>query len=475
MQQPLRLCLRTTNQNMDGTGTRRSEDDGVVVADLHNDVAYDNNNSTSSTNTTTVPFFLPSPLFSDNATSSYYNSSSSKTIHVDGSFILNNTTDTMMITSRSAPEDPAIYRYSIIPSAVLSGVCSMFVIYHSTAVRRTTMTRRRRTSSRRSAGGGAVTTTTTTPTSLRRRPKSTFYRLLFMLCFCDILSSTTITIEQFVTVVEPGHWSCEASGFVKLVGVTCGSGYNAFLSTYFYLVVCRGWREASTIRHFEPYIHCFTVLWTIYLFLGIFLGVYNPGGTGGCWSTPYPPGCQGAEECIRGEPWGWIYDLSTSVGFLMTLTILIVSNTAIYCKVRRREQSARRFRFMGLTGLTGTIATDNGNNEGPTSSAMAVATAATVAETATTTRRPRRWESKFGPCFARWFGINRDSRRPPVVPVGNKTRQVATQSVYYCGGYMAVYLIAFLHGISTGGYQHYNAWWYPIVRIAQEVTFPLQG
>ena len=403
---------------MNGTGT--------LIEDWHDDTY--NNSTFPLIENDTSSFTTISTADDDDIVTALSSSSSS------ADTIINATATTDIIIT-----DPVFYGYMTIPSALLSALCSIFVIYHSSAV-------------------------------TQRRKKTTFHRLLLMLCACDLLSSTTLTLEPFVTKTDfteedeifGGHWSCEASGFVKLLGVTCGSGYNAFLSTYFYLVVCRGWRDDYTLCNFEPYAHCVVIIWAIYLLIGIFLEVYNPGGTGGCWSTPYPPGCQG-EECIRGEPWGWIYDLSTSVGFLMSLTTLIVTNTAIYCKVRKREQSTRRFHFSGTT-----------------EDQIEVSTSPAAATAAATTSPSRPWRDfNLGSSSNRSFttggggGSSRDFR--PLAAVGNKTRQVASQSFYYCGGYLSVYLITFLHGICTGGKQNYDAWWYPIVRTAQEITFPLQG
>ena len=220
--------------------------------------------------------------------------------------------DTAMTTA--AIVEPEFYRYVSVPPALFSACCSIFVIYHSTIV---------------------------------TLQKKTFHRLLVMLCAFDILSSTTLALEPFTTISSPpGHWTCDTSGFVKVLGVTCGSTYNAALSFFYYVVICRGWKDEYIACRLELMVHMFVVVWSGYLAFGIYLGVYNAAVSSGCWSTPYPSGCQEG-ECIRGEPWAWIYDTSTTVGFLTVVSILITTNTAIYCKVRRQERSNRRFDVQG--------------------------------------------------------------------------------------------------------------------------------
>lgn len=57
----------------------------------------------------------------------------------------------------------------------------------------------------------------------------------------------------------------------------------------------------------------------------------------------------------------------------------------------------------------------------------------------------------------------------------SKIRQVAGQSILYCAGFLGAYIVTLVHTLATGGVQHYNAPWYPPVRIVQEIMYPLQG
>ena len=333
--------------------------------------------------------------------------------------------------------EPAYYQYCSIPSALLSASCSLFVLYHATSVSHT---------------------------------RKTFHRLLSTLCFCDVLSSMTLTLEPFVTVKDPlGHWTCNASGFVKILGVTCGSCYNAFLSTYFYLVVCRGWRDEYAAKNFEPYVHVLMVLWISYFGVGIPLDVYNPSGTAGCWPTAYPPGCLG-DDCIRGNEWGWTYNASTSVGFVFNLFVLIGTNTAIYCKVRRRVRSNQRFTFPRSVPTGG-----GGRRRGGEGDEEEGRDGGSTRSWREFCLRSASFRNNFNSSSFRSTSSRESRRQQQETAARNKARQVAAQSFYYCGGYLAIYFITFTHGIFTGGYQHYDAWWYPMVRVAQEITFPLQG
>jgi hypothetical protein len=140
-----------------------------------------------------------------------------------------------------------------------------------------------------------------------------------------------------------------------------------------------------------------------------------------------------APVCIRGDPWGWILDVCTTAGFVTCLFVLIVSNMAIYCKVRKLLRANERYshasRSLSVTESSGNLdSSRNGVNDGIVTS-----------------------------------GSNR-----------GKCRQVAIQSFLYCGGFLATYILSFLTGTVVQP-SHHGTWWYVMLRCLQEILFPLQG
>lgn len=159
------------------------------------------------------------------------------------------------------------------------------------------------------------------------------HRALIGLCIFDILSSTTLFLEPF------GHWTCTVGGFFKVMGITCGSFCNCGLSNFFVGVICREWKDAFTVSCFEWPLHSIMGAVVICWIVGIPLQVCNPTSLG-CWTVAYPEGCATAASwkttapaCVRGDPWGWICDTSTTIGFLIAVLILLSTNLAIFTKV----------------------------------------------------------------------------------------------------------------------------------------------
>lgn len=376
---------------------------------------------------------------------------------------------------------PSFYQYIKVPSAILSFLCSTLVVWHVHGMSRkddgTTNPRAGVTRSRRRSVSAVSSTTT-------RFLGSTYHRILIGVCVLDMVASFTLTLESWLVQTDPvGHWTCSASGFLKVVGITCGSSYNAALATYFYVIICRNWRQDKLVlQRLELPWHAFIFSLVAFWTSGFWLLVYNPSGESGCWAVAYPQGCTTTEKdlttfsnlndtqptlrglaetfshngstlqsahnssdaadsipCTRGGNFGWIFDIVTSVGFVVVVFILLTCNIAIFRNVRRQESRNQLYRFDDYHRHHQLRRENSSTLSQPT-------------ETAT-------------------VPSSRKSRRAR----NTQTARVATQSFLYCGGYLAVYLTVFLHNIATGGVQHYKAAWYPLVRSFQEVMFPLQG
>ena len=149
------------------------------------------------------------------------------------------------------------FTYVKIPSAMLSLACSVFIVQH---VART----------RLFAASGTRQRT-------RVRQGKCFPRMLIGLCAFDGFSSLALILEPIVALGTPqlpvGHWTCTASGFTKMAGVTCGATYNALISVYFYLVVVRSWTDDYVVKWFEPAGHAFVAMWFLFWVSGMPLEV----------------------------------------------------------------------------------------------------------------------------------------------------------------------------------------------------------
>lgn len=332
-----------------------------------------------------------------------------------------------MIPTALAAEGLPIYDYVMTPSAFVSAVCSGLVIYHIVASRRKT------SASRPHRGAGS------------QKAAATFHRLLLGLCVYDVLSSATMLFEPYTTQVDIiGHWTCSASGFFKVLGFSCASIYNAGLSTFSFLIVCRNWKDEALSTYFEPLMHVIIAALTLFLGTGIFFEVYNPSTTAGCWAGAYPQGCNeedSLEECQRGDPWGPIVELMASGGLIIVMITLVVTHSAIFCTVRSQERRLHRYDFKNSASTETTQASRRSNSQWRTSGSQAM----------------------------------NSSQQGEVRRKDSKLRKVASQSMVYCLGFLGAYMVALVHTLVTGGVQHYDAVWYPPVRILQEILFPCQG
>jgi len=381
----------------------------------------------------------------------------------------------------AAATSPVFYYYLKAPSALLSVVCSSFVIYHVVQSSRRQGQRQQqqqRLPRRQQQQQG--------------RNHGTFYRLLIGLCSFDILSSTALFLEPFIKQNDiPGHWTCTAGGLFTVTGITGSSFYNCGLSTFYFVVVVRDWSNATILSHLERPLHLLVSTLVIYWLVGIPLEVYNPTNVaGGCWAIAYPENCTKVATattpaCIRGDPWGRIYDLTTTIGFILTVLILLSTNLAIFCKVRSQENRTERYQRFdtvapGRTTATAPLpesAAAAGNTIGSSFQRNGTDIDPTDTRTVPDNGNNDNTNNSMGNGrqFRRQRTLSSFSENSRTTKTKSKARQVAIQSYLYCGGYLAIYIVTFLHASISGGVQHYDAWWYPIVRTLQEITLPLQG
>jgi hypothetical protein len=353
----------------------------------------------------------------------------------------------------------------LIPS-VVSLTCSIFIIQHVT---RTGLLSPRNLSQGRT----------------RMQKGNSSPRMIIGMSFFDIISSLTFFIQSLVIMFAPmppvGHWSCSLLGFTKLMGICCASSYNAFLSTYFYLVVVRNWTEDYVATRFEPFTHVFVGGMIVVWIAAIPLEAFNPEneqptvsqsqafmvalppgqlvivlsatvrrrwhslmffGTSPqnqCWPRVYPVGCtsdgvDGTPVCIRGDPWGHRFDVFSTFGFITTVVLLLATNIALYCSVRSTEQRSRRYQpSISSSNRLNTLSTE--------------------------------------------IRADEDSRPFQQIFPKDKTKEVAVQSFLYCSGFLATYFVTFIMGVSglENNSDYIGQWWLEMLLVLRGITFPLQG
>lgn len=178
---------------------------------------------------------------------------------------LDETADDFLSTVNDDDSNSSIRSYQFVPElipSIISFSCSIFIIQHVT---RTRLLEPNRNSSRQRT---------------RTQQGNSFPRLIIGMCVFDAISSLTLFTQPLAALFTPvplvGHWSCSLLGFTKLLGISCSSGYNAFMSTYFYFVVVRNWTEEYIAACFEPLSHAFVGVMIMIWIAAIPLEAFNP-------------------------------------------------------------------------------------------------------------------------------------------------------------------------------------------------------
>ena len=171
-----------------------------------------------------------------------------------------------------------------------------------------------------------------------------YERLMLGLSSLDILNSLRLIIfaPVFHPFTEPST-ACTVEGFIVSLALA-GPMYNAVLSVYYFLVVVYGVSSQRISRHYEAWLHATPIVYGISgAFLGLGMGVFNPKQDNIiCWAAEWPPRCSG-DDCDRGalaQLYEYIVGLVPLVGILM---VLVVTNTAIYMKVRRVLRKTEKY------------------------------------------------------------------------------------------------------------------------------------
>ncbi|KAL7530998.1 hypothetical protein ACHAXR_003793 [Thalassiosira sp. AJA248-18] len=142
----------------------------------------------------------------------------------------------------------------------------------------------------------------------RKKLTLAYHRILLAMSIGDwVLSFSSFFLttwpipwwEEGVFANKGNMATCQAQGFfVQLSALS--SLYNAYLATYYVLIVRYNWKEPD-IKKFEYGAHIFTFLFSLGTAIAaVPLTLYNNYVNALCWISESPQGCVG-DECVRGE------------------------------------------------------------------------------------------------------------------------------------------------------------------------------
>ena len=140
--------------------------------------------------------------------------------------------------------------------------------------------------------------------------------------------------------------SCRFQGFFIVFAHATGS-YNAMLSTYFYMTICRGVKAETWVRY-ERIFHVF--IFTMFMSLsiiGVIIKVYNP-IFAFCFISSFPPGCEmgpGSPPCERWPPEtiGYMHEIWGQGAVQISIAVVCVTNYLIWRKIKRQGQAMERY------------------------------------------------------------------------------------------------------------------------------------
>lgn len=178
----------------------------------------------------------------------------------------------------------------------------------------------------------------------------TYHRLLLAISICDVLGSGAYGFGVLPVPRETGlegargtTATCTAQGFFINTFVTGVLFYNAGLMIYFLVTIRYGWTEAFVARRLEPIIHFVAIFLPLGQSIsGLFLEIFNPIGFGAfCFVSPYPVLCGVFDNaCTRGLAAKRLYTAFCTIPEAISLAIIYVSITLIYCTVRSQARRA---------------------------------------------------------------------------------------------------------------------------------------
>lgn len=192
-----------------------------------------------------------------------------------------------------------------------------------------------------------------------------FHRLLFGLCFFDIIASIGYALSTSMSPKETSYYvwnasgnmaSCNFQGFLHILG-NYGCLYNVSLCAYYLAVIKYSMSDEDIRKKIEPFLHGVPIICSIvFAISGLAVSVYNAGPMSGtCLPTIYaPPHCLGRDylqipegyniPCYRGLHSARIFGAVTFVpAFIAAPLSIIVFMTLVYRSVLRKERKMNQY------------------------------------------------------------------------------------------------------------------------------------
>jgi hypothetical protein len=200
----------------------------------------------------------------------------------------------------------------------------------------------------------------------RKKLKSVKYRILFALCFTDLINSLVFVFWSLpIPKGTPGVWgalgtkaTCDAQAVFIHFG-NIGSFYNAALALYFYKSLCYSMKDEQIAKRYEKWIHIVSIGWCLGTAIAALQqDLYSFNGLG-CWMAPEPLRCHRRDgvDCIRGENvyiFIWLYN---GIPDLLLCNFIVYAMYKIYMKVK--EVSGRAEKWSIATASASIIASSS--------------------------------------------------------------------------------------------------------------------
>jgi len=191
-----------------------------------------------------------------------------------------------------------------------------------------------------------------------KRREHVYHRIMLVLSTFDFFLSFWMFMAKWAHPTNQGvsKWNdpdcpqchgtvgtCEASGFFIMLGTIAIPLYNVALSVYYYLVICKGWKEEALKSSFEKYVHVAIITSSLVLALiPIPLELYNPYNFF-CYvsATNLDPETNTFE---RGTLRGTRFYLFFSFGLIVVSALLVaIILVRIYFKVKQVEKRSSMY------------------------------------------------------------------------------------------------------------------------------------
>ena len=178
--------------------------------------------------------------------------------------------------------------------------------------------------------------------------KSPYSRIIFGLCIADVLQSFGILVGPFAAPTDPEHMfgignvqSCDAMGFLALMGSIAVPWYTLHLTYYFLKRVKYKVKPRDFANKEEKWLHILTWLFSISV-SSYALGKHmiNPTQGGSmCYLTAYPAGCERNDDiCERGEGAAIVATFSIITTLVIVFALLLIVLGAFSLHVYRSEK-----------------------------------------------------------------------------------------------------------------------------------------